>query len=478
MVPEYILYPIIMGQVTNIINSIKSSHIFIDIFIYLSIYLLFILFKHIDYNMIKNKIYIFLNIKKKKSTIILESYENKKLSFKFRAIMNHLVKCNKNIYKIREIIGNNNNRDNEDEYMVDQSKPFNITTEIIGLITNCTVQQTEESSYREKKTISVEFYSLYIYSYTLSINELNEWIKVIVDNYKNKLKDEANEHQLYITAAPSPDKGESCFDIDFVKWDSTITFENSYFHDIDNILKKINFFLNNKEWYKLKGIPYNLGILLYGEPGCGKTRFIKQLMNHTKRHGIDIKLNDNTNYNDLYNVIFEEEISHSVIIPQKQRILIFEDIDAMGEAVKCRDKKEKKNDISDNEIYFEENNKEIKALTNVKFLKQSNNNNLSYLLNMLDGINECCGRIVIMTTNKPEELDKALIRPGRIDITIHLQKCTIYDIMRQINLFWNKNFTEEDILPDIDMKYTSADIYSIFRSTDDFDDIHHLFIQK
>ncbi|CAN0348232.1 unnamed protein product, partial [Laminaria digitata] len=42
------------------------------------------------------------------------------------------------------------------------------------------------------------------------------------------------------------------------------------------------------------------------------------------------------------------------------------------------------------------------------------------LLNVLDGIVDTPGRIVIMTTNHPEALDAALIRPGRIDKKIYL----------------------------------------------------------
>jgi len=41
--------------------------------------------------------------------------------------------------------------------------------------------------------------------------------------------------------------------------------------------------------------------------------------------------------------------------------------------------------------------------------------NLSGLLNVLDGVVDTPGRILIMTTNHPEKLDAALIRPGRID---------------------------------------------------------------
>lgn len=42
------------------------------------------------------------------------------------------------------------------------------------------------------------------------------------------------------------------------------------------------------------------------------------------------------------------------------------------------------------------------------------------LLNVLDGVVDSPGRIVIMTTNHPDALDAALIRPGRIDKKIHL----------------------------------------------------------
>merc|ERR1712146_291942 len=46
--------------------------------------------------------------------------------------------------------------------------------------------------------------------------------------------------------------------------------------------------------------------------------------------------------------------------------------------------------------------------------------NLSGLLNVLDGVVDSPGRIVVMTTNHPEKLDAALIRPGRINKQIHL----------------------------------------------------------
>lgn len=46
--------------------------------------------------------------------------------------------------------------------------------------------------------------------------------------------------------------------------------------------------------------------------------------------------------------------------------------------------------------------------------------NLAGLLNVLDGVVDSPGRILVMTTNHPEKLDPALIRPGRINKQIHL----------------------------------------------------------
>ncbi|RHY15780.1 hypothetical protein DYB32_010726, partial [Aphanomyces invadans] len=46
--------------------------------------------------------------------------------------------------------------------------------------------------------------------------------------------------------------------------------------------------------------------------------------------------------------------------------------------------------------------------------------NLSGLLNVLDGVVDSPGRILIMTTNHPEKLDPALIRPGRVNKKVEL----------------------------------------------------------
>jgi len=503
MVPEYVIYPLIMGQVSHIINALKTGYIIMDFCIFGILYLLY---QNVNPRDLKRRFYTIFGKKSNKQTVVLMSYEERR-SIKFRAIMHYISQQNKSIYKIREVTDTVWDPDSEgkieknSEYLVDQSKEFALTPLIFGLITTNSKEKMRGLAGMEY----IDYNILKIYSYKQTLGEIQEWINTVIKTYKQYLKTASNETQLYITASVAVGKkksenggSNSSLHIEAVPWESTITFANSYFHDMDNVMKKIDFFLKNKVWYQAKGIPYNLGILLYGEPGCGKTRFIKQLLNYTGRHGIDIKLNDQMNFQDLYSIIFKEEINEDYIIPQNQRILIFEDIDAMGEAVKCRDTrtkelKKKKDEesvnlnvlqellkdgsnsgSSDNESSVSNSSKMYSVLPSAP--PPLTNNNLSYLLNMFDGINECSGRIIIMTSNKPEVLDKALIRPGRIDIKINFNNCTRYDVMRLVNLFWDLDLTEEMLLPDLELKYTSAEIYNIFRSTNDFNEIEHLFL--
>lgn len=175
----------------------------------------------------------------------------------------------------------------------------------------------------------------------------------------------------------------------------------------------------------------------------------------------------------------KEEIGENFIIPINKRILVFEDIDAMGKCVKSRD-------LADNDKEQEKsailntltNNANGTGLLGAQCLNQQDNGTtLSYMLNIFDGINETSGRIIIITTNKPDVLDPALIRPGRIDLKILFEKCNLCDIKNLINKFWDKDIEEDMILPNIHMQYTSAEVYSIFRISDNFDEIKSKFLK-
>ena len=476
MTPDYFIIPIIMGQASSIIEALKTGIIFFDMAL---LGFLIFLFYNTDKDYVKD-IYRRWSEHKKKSIVISTEVNNR--SIKFKAIMYYLTQKNETVYRLKEDteMDWDNDKETRSGYLVEQRKEFKLTEDIRGHI----VSGMKEKHRNAQFTELVDFNTLMVYTYTLSLDALQMWVDEKVAAYKEYLRHTTNDKQLFITARYSKPneagskKKKSSICIESVHWESVITFENSYFQEMDAVIKKIDFFLNNKSWYQAKGIPYNLGILLYGEPGCGKTRFIKQLMNYTKRHGIDIKLNDGMDFHDLQHLIYNEELDETHIIPQDQRVLIFEDIDALGEVVKERSVGAAGQvQASAAPSVCDTSNNEIKLLSSLlKMTNENKNNNLSYLLNMLDGIHECSGRILIMTTNKVDVLDKALIRPGRIDLKLHFKKCTSYDVAKMIEKFWDIEVTEEDVLKEIDGKYTSADIINIFRSTDEFETIKYMFI--
>jgi len=91
--------------------------------------------------------------------------------------------------------------------------------------------------------------------------------------------------------------------------------------------------------------------------------------------------------------------------------------------------------------------------------------NLSKLLNILDGIPERTGQIIIFNTNHPKHLDKALLRPGRMDLILNFEKISKNSMKSMMQNHFNddKEF-DENILPD--KEFTPAELFKILYSYD------------
>jgi hypothetical protein len=136
-------------------------------------------------------------------------------------------------------------------------------------------------------------------------------------------------------------------------------------------------------------------------------------------------LNNDISKTQFDNLFFNEVISvlntssgqtEKYTIPLDQRIYVLEDIDCQSDLVMERALKEK-----------EDKEKE----------KIHDKLDLSFLLNILDGVLEIPGRIVIMTSNYIEHLDHALIRPGRIDVIANFKKCVNVTLIEMIEFFYD-----------------------------------------
>jgi chaperone BCS1 len=71
---------------------------------------------------------------------------------------------------------------------------------------------------------------------------------------------------------------------------------------------------------------------------------------------------------------------------------------------------------------------------------QGSNVTFSGLLNALDGVGSAEERIIFLTTNHVHRLDEALVRPGRVDMTVRLGEATTY----QIEQLWARFYSEND----------------------------------
>jgi hypothetical protein len=246
------------------------------------------------------------------------------------------------------------------------------------------------------------------------------------------------------------------------KFVTSRTFENVFFEQKQAVQNHTKFFLERKDWYDKKGIPHTLGFMFHGSPGCGKTSTMKAIANVGKRHIINIHLSEIKSKEQLTHLFFNDELnvmdggkSERYTIPVGERMYVIEDIDAMGDTVLRR------------ELKKPQEKKPIKMddLGNI-IQEEENPIDLSFLLNLLDGTLESTGRIIAISTNFPERIDSALIRPGRIDMIIEFRKCSVAILREMICSFYDEDC---GVLPDsLNERWSPAEVNQIlFRNFKD-----------
>jgi len=307
-----------------------------------------------------------------------------------------------------------------------------------------------------------------LYSNELNIYELRKFVNKVVHEYTLKIQNKLGDKLYYFDAIQSNSFRMGDGTIDYSKQPPHLTFTMKHFitnrrftnvvgKESKLIQKRVEFFKNNKKWYDSKGIPYTLGLLLSGHPGGGKTSTIKCVANETVRHIINVKLNDSVTKSQLESLFFNENIhvlsngkTEVFCIPIEKRVYVFEDVDCQSSNI-VMDRK-LLNSTEDVASFDPGNQTNIKSQPQkpadnptLETLGSSEKLSLSCLLNIFDGILETPGRIIIMTSNYPKLLDKALIRPGRIDLICEFKRCDSDMIVEFIEKFYDVLLSEVEI---------------------------------
>jgi len=362
--------------------------------------------------------------------------------------------------------------------IVSQSSPFKINDDVYGY-----VNISKENDNNEKNPTKTEEFQIKLCSDTLDADQLRSALQGWVKEYEQQLNSDKKTLK-YFLYTPAAHANEDHYDAtryySEFKFESGKSFDNVFYPEKDDIVKRLDFFTNNKDWYKKRGIPYTMGFMFYGEPGCGKTSTIKAIANHTQRHIVSVPLNKIRTAKELLNIFYNVRMNYKDI-PLNQRLYVLEDIDAadLKDVVGERSKKESKVKENDNDNDDEKKSEdESSADSGIDFnllnlLKSSpvmgplgkmpSKLTLASLLEVLDGVMEMDGRMLIITTNYPERLDKALIRPGRIDMKVHFGKMKAENIEEMFEYYYEEEFPcvfDSSTIPD--GKWTPAEVTQVF----------------
>ena len=321
------------------------------------------------------------------------------------------------------------------------------------------------------KNGSLEHIVFRVFSKELTVCELRSYVEKLVEEYLIAKKNNLGNKTYYFdqivekvnSRVPTPKK------LLFSKhlFNTNRTLDNVFHERQEEVKQRVNFFLNRKDWYDKRGIPHTLGLMLHGAPGTGKTSTIKAIANLSHRHIVNINFSAVKTKKQLKKLFYDERLEvcenmentnniTEYIIPIDKRVFVIEDFDVFDSDLLL--KRSARDQNNDTMTFIEPPKASGTQFTNEINPEDTADLDLSTVLNIIDGTLETPGRILIISSNFPEKLDEALIRPGRIDMLIEYKKCTHQMIKDMFASFFDSE-PDSDLLAQIpEYHWTPAEV--------------------
>lgn len=250
-------------------------------------------------------------------------------------------------------------------------------------------------------------------------------IPILIDEYKNvqsKFLDLKSKNGIYVPKKITNNMDSGMNNISLVK-EGTIsskkTFNTLFYTQKEELLSILNKFRSGNMYPSHVPMDNKLGIILYGPPGTGKTGTISAIANYLGRNLTIIKFSELSSTDD-----FDEILDSS---RYNETIFVFDEFDYLLDALGSNKDKDSYEKTDWGSLLMVAEGGERKDILNtIKQTTQQSKKmiNVSYLLQKLDGLESADGRMIIATTNNPDQINPALMRPGRFDIKLCLGNCT------------------------------------------------------